>query len=55
MNEASKPKHSARNAAVKDQASSSTSDDEAMVVNHALAATHFRKLYRGFWSHISHV
>ena len=38
--EASKPKHSARNAAAKEQVSSSTSDDEAMVVNHALAATH---------------
>jgi transposase InsO family protein len=36
--EASKPKHSARNAAAKERASS---DDEAiMVVNHALAATH---------------
>ena len=38
------PKHSANKAAAKEQESSSTSNDEAMVVSHALSATS-----RGNW------
>ena len=37
--ESNQPQHSARNASTREQVSSSASEDEAMVVNHALAAT----------------